>query len=46
MQCEGYKRDFKWRAFEETTLATKPILTPRTKKSKYSILQQTTWALQ
>ena len=37
MQCEGYKKDFKWRAFEETTLATKPILSPKSKKSMVCI---------
>ncbi len=29
MVCEGYKKDFKWRAFEETTQTTKPILSPK-----------------
>lgn len=29
MLCKGYKKDFKWRAFEETTLTTKP--TPSSK---------------
>ena len=25
VQCGGYRKDFKWRAFEETTFTTKPI---------------------
>lgn len=30
LQCGGYKKDFKWRAFEETSLATKsPAKRPR-----------------
>lgn len=32
--CEGYKKDFKWRAFEETTFTTKPIPSPKIKKSE------------
>lgn len=32
--CEGYKKDFKWRAFEETTFTTKPIPSPKIKRSE------------
>src|SRR2546421_10190145 len=27
--CEGYKKDFKWRSFEEATFTTKPALKAR-----------------
>lgn len=32
--CEGYKKDFKWRAFEEATFTTKPIPSPKAKKGR------------
>ncbi|KAI4125005.1 MAG: hypothetical protein LQ338_004520 [Usnochroma carphineum] len=28
VKCGGYKKDFKWRAFEESTFTTKPIPSP------------------
>ena len=27
--CEGFKKDFKWRSFEETTFSTKPVGRPK-----------------
>lgn len=35
VDCGGYKKDFKWRAFEEATFTTKP--TPRPKKGQYKL---------
>lgn len=31
--CEGYKKDFKWRAIEETSFTTKSITSPNVSKS-------------
>lgn len=31
--CGGYKKDYKWRAFEETTFTSKPAPSPKPKKS-------------
>lgn len=31
--CGGYKKDFKWRAFEETAFTSKPTSSPKAKKS-------------
>lgn len=31
--CGGYKKDFKWRAFEETTFTSKPTPSSKAKKS-------------
>ena len=40
--CEGYKKDFKWRQFEEATFTTKPSLKARKGKNKqYSCLYTT-----
>lgn len=36
--CGGYKKDFKWRPFEETTFANKVVL-PKTKTGKHQILE-------
>lgn len=32
VKCGGYKKDFKWRAFEESTFTTKPIPSPNPPK--------------
>lgn len=39
MQCQGYKRELKWRVFGEAT--NKPNLSPRTKRSIYPVHQKT-----
>lgn len=43
MPCEGYKKDFKWRAFEETTLTTKPTLSSKIKTGRLFIRTTYEW---
>src|ERR1700744_2619890 len=31
--CEGYKKDYKWRTFEETTFAARPVAKRKTFRS-------------
>lgn len=33
VECGGYKKDFKWRAFEESTFTTRPIPSPDTSRA-------------
>lgn len=44
VECGGYKKDFKWRAFEEATFTTKPT-SPKFKKSIDTLEEGRAWLM-